>query len=131
MKKTILAGAVMLAVGTVASAATVIDKDTTWSGTYGVGEYQVTGDASLTNEATNTVMFQSGTEGTMSVIFDESASLKLESAYHIMLNGDKGKIDVNLGDSGHLEMTSNQSEGILKSMLAGNVSIKGGAGSYL
>lgn len=131
MKKTILAGAVMLAVGTVASAATVIDKDTTWSGTYGVGEYQVTGDASLTNEATNTAMFQSGTEGTMSVIFDESASLKLESAYHIMLNGDKGKIDVNLGDSGHLEMTSNQSEGILKSMLAGNVSIKGGAGSYL
>lgn len=57
----------MLAVGTVASAATVIDKDTTWSGTYGVGEYQVTGDASLTNETANTVMFQSGAEGTTSV----------------------------------------------------------------
>lgn len=131
MKKTILAGAVMLAVGTVASAATVIDKDTTWSGTYGVGEYQVTGDASLTNETANTVMFQSGAEGTTSVKFDESATLKLESAYHIMLNGDKGKIDVSLGNSGRLEMTSNQKEGILKSMLAGNVSITGGTGSYL
>ena len=121
----------MLAVGTVASAATVIDKDTTWSGTYGVGEYQVTGDASLTNETANTVMFQSGAEGTTSVKFDESATLKLESAYHIMLNGDKGKIDVSLGNSGRLEMTSNQKEGILKSMLAGNVSITGGTGSYL
>lgn len=131
MKKTILAGAVMLAVGTVASAATVIDKDTTWSGTYGVGEYQVKGDASLTNETANTVMFQSGAEGTTSVKFDESATLKLESAYHIMLNGDKGKIDVSLGNSGRLEMTSNQKEGILKSMLAGNVSITGGTGSYL
>ena len=131
MKKTILAGAVMLAVGTVASAATVIDKDTTWSGTYGVGEYQVRGDASLTNETANTVMFQSGAEGTTSVKFDESATLKLESAYHIMLNGDKGKIDVSLGNSGRLEMTSNQKEGILRSMLAGNVSITGGTGSYL
>lgn len=121
----------MLAVGTVASAATVIDKDTTWSGTYGVGEYQVTGDASLTNETANTVMFQSGAEGTTSVKFDESATLKLESAYHIMLNGDKGKIDVSLGNSGRLEMTSNQKEGILRSMLAGNVSITGGTGSYL
>lgn len=121
----------MLAVGTVASAATVIDKDTTWSGTYGVGEYQVTGDASLTNETANTVMFQSGAEGTTSVKFDESATLKLESAYHIMLNGDKGKIDVSLGNSGRLEMTSNQKGGILKSMLAGNVSITGGTGSYL
>lgn len=131
MKKTILAGAVMLAVGTVASAATVIEKDTTWSGTYGVGEYQVTGGASLTNETANTVMFQSGAEGTTSVKFDESATLKLESAYHIMLNGDKGKIDVSLGNSGHLEMTSNQKGGILRSMLAGNVSITGGTGSYL
>lgn len=131
MKKTILAGAVMLAVGTVASAATVIEKDTTWSGTYGVGEYQVKGDASLTNETANTVMFQSGAEGTTSVKFDESATLKLESAYHIMLNGDKGKIDVSLGNSGRLEMTSNQKEGILRSMLAGNVSITGGTGSYL
>ena len=121
----------MLAVGTVASAATVIDKDTTWSGTYGVGEYQVTGDASLTNETANTVMFQSSAEGTTSVKFDESATLKLESAYHIMLNGDKGKIDVSLGNSGRLEMTSNQKGGILKSMLAGNVSITGGTGSYL
>lgn len=122
----------MLAVGTVASAATVIDKNTTWSGTtYGVGEYQVKGDASLTNETANTVMFQSGAEGTTSVKFDESATLKLESAYHIMLNGDKGKIDVSLGNSGRLEMTSNQKEGILKSMLAGNVSITGGTGSYL
>ena len=121
----------MLAVGTVASAATVIDKDTTWSGTYGVGEYQVTGDASLTNETANTVMFQSGAEGTTSVKFDESATLKLESAYHIMLNGDKGKIDVSLGNSGRLEMTSNQKGGILRSMLAGNVSITGGTGSYL
>lgn len=121
----------MLAVGTVASAATVIHKDTTWSGTYGVGEYQVTGGASLTNETANTVMFQSGAEGTTSVKFDESATLKLESAYHIMLNGDKGKIDVSLGNSGHLEMTSNQKGGILRSMLAGNVSITGGTGSYL
>lgn len=131
MKKTILAGAVMLAVGTVASAATVIDKDTTWSGTYGVGEYQVRGDASLTNETANTVMFQSGAKGTTSVKFDERATLKLESAHHIMLNGDKGKIDVSLGNSGRLEMTSNQKEGILRSMLAGNVSITGGTGSYL
>lgn len=121
----------MLAVGTVASAATVIDKDTTWSGTYGVGEYQVTGDASLTNETANTVMFQSGAEETTSVKFDERGTLKLESAYHIMLNGDKGKIDVSLGNSGRLEMTSNQKEGILRSMLAGNVSITGGTGSYL
>ena len=121
----------MLAVGTVASAATVIDKETTWSGTYGVGEYQVTGDASLTNETANTVMFQSDAEGTTSVKFNESATLKLESAYHIMLNGDKGKIDVSLGNSGRLEMTSNQKGGILKSMLAGNVSITGGTGSYL
>ena len=131
MKKTILAGAVLLAVGTVASAATVLDKDTTWTGTYGVGEYQITGEVSLKNETANTVMFQSGAKGTTSVTFDESARLKLESAYHIMLNGDKGKIDVNLGQSGRLEMTSNQQEGILKSMLAGNVSITGGTGSYL
>lgn len=131
MKKTILAGAVLLAVGTVASAATVLDKDTTWTGTYGVGEYQITGEVSLKNETANTVMFQSGAKGTTSVTFDESARLKLESAYHIMLNGDKGKIDVNLGQSGCLEMTSNQQEGILKSMLAGNVSITGGTGSYL
>ena len=131
MKKTILAGAVLLAVGTVASAATVLDKDTTWTGTYGVGEYQITGEVSLKNETANTVMFQSGAKGTTSVTFDESARLKLESAYHIMLNGDKGKIDVNLGQSGRLEMTSNQQEGILKSMLAGNVSITGGAESYL
>lgn len=131
MKKTILAGAVLLAVGTVASAATVLDKDTTWTGTYGVGEYQITGEVSLKNETANTVMFQSGAEGTTSVTFDESACLKLESAYHIMLNGDKGKIDVNLGQSGRLEMTSNQQGGILKSMLAGNVSITGGTGSYL
>lgn len=131
MKKTILAGAVLLAVGTVASAATVLDKDTTWTGTYGVGEYQITGEVSLKNETANTVMFQSGAKGTTSVTFDESARLKLESAYHIMLNGDMGKIDVNLGQSGRLEMTSNQQEGILKSMLAGNVSITGGTGSYL
>lgn len=131
MKKTILAGAVLLAVGTVASAATVLDKDTTWTGTYGVGEYQITGEVSLKNETANTVMFQSGAKGTTSVTFDESASLKLESAYHIMLNGDNGKIDVNLGQSGRLEMTSNQQDGILRSMLAGNVSITGGAESYL
>lgn len=53
MKKTILAGAVMLAVGTVASAATMIEKDTIWSDTYGVGEYQVSGDVSLKNDTTS------------------------------------------------------------------------------
>lgn len=75
MKKTILAEAVLLAVGTVASAATVLDKDTTWTGTYGVGEYQITGEVSLKNETANTVMFQSGAEGTTSVTFDESGSV--------------------------------------------------------
>lgn len=123
MKKTILAGAVMLAVGTVASAATVIGKDTTWSGTYGVGEYQVSGDVSLKNDTTSP-FFQGGKEGNTSITFDEGANLKLETTHeknHLLISGSAGPVNVNLGDSGRLEMISNSSTRTQTAMVGNNV----------
>lgn len=133
MKKTILAGAVMLAVGTVASAATVIGKDTTWSGTYGVGEYQVSGDVSLKNDTTSP-FFQGGKEGNTSITFDEGANLKLETTHeknHLLISGSAGPVNVNLGDSGRLEMISNSSTRTQTAMVGNNVTITGGNNSYL
>lgn len=133
MKKTILAGAVMLAVGTVASAATVIDKDTAWSGTYGVGEYQVSGDVSLKNDTTSP-FFQGGKEGNTSITFVEGAKLKLETTHeknHLLISGSAGPVNVNLGDSGRLEMISNSSTRTQTAMVGNNVTITGGNNSYL
>lgn len=133
MKKTILAGAVMLAVGTVASAATEIDKDTTWSSTYGVGEYQVSGDVSLKNDTTSP-FFQGGKEGNTSITFDEGANLKLETTHeknHLLISGSAGPVNVNLGDSGRLEMISNSSTRTQTAMVGNNVTITGGNNSYL
>lgn len=133
MKKTILAGAVMLAVGTVASAATVIDKETTWSGTYGVGEYQVSGDVSLKNDTTSP-FFQGGKEGNTSITFVEGAKLTLETTHeknHLLISGSAGPVNVNLGDSGRLEMISNSSTRTQTAMVGNNVTITGGNNSYL
>lgn len=123
----------MLAVGTVASAATVIDKDTTWSGTYGVGEYQVSGDVSLKNDTTSP-FFQGGKEGNTSITFDEGANLKLETTHeknHLLISGSAGPVNVNLGDSGRLEMISNSSTRTQTAMVGNNVTITGGNNSYL
>lgn len=133
MKKTILAGAVMLAVGTVASAATMIEKDTTWSGTYGVGEYQVSGDVSLKNDTTSP-FFQGGKEGNTSITFGEGAKLTLETTHeknHLLISGSAGPVNVNLGDSGRLEMISNSSTRTQTAMVGNNVTITGGNNSYL
>lgn len=133
MKKTILAGAVMLAVGTVASAATMIEKDTIWSGTYGVGEYQVSGDVSLKNDTTSP-FFQGGKKGNTSITFGEGAKLTLETTHeknHLLISGSAGPVNVNLGDSGRLEMISNSSTRTQTAMVGNNVTITGGNNSYL
>lgn len=133
MKKTILAGAVMLAVGTVASAATMIEKDTIWSDTYGVGEYQVSGDVSLKNDTTSP-FFQGGKQGNTSITFGEGAKLTLETTHeknHLLISGSAGPVNVNLGDSGRLEMISNSSTRTQTAMVGNNVTITGGNNSYL
>ncbi len=128
MKKTILASAVLLAFGSVASATDLHSGEISVS--YGSDSYLVKNEINIFTSNTNLPLFDAA-NGDIKVNFEKDSTLKLESSKHEMVYGHVGEIQFNLGDNGKLDMTSRSTGATYESMLSGNVTVQGGSESTL
>lgn len=128
MKKTILASAVLLAFGSVASATDLQSGEISVS--YGSDSYLVKNEINISTSNINLPLFDAA-NGDITVNFEKDSTLRLESSKHEMVYGHGGKIQFNLGDNGKLDMTSHSTGSTYESMLSGNVTVQGGSESTL
>ena len=109
MKKTILASAVLLTFGSLASAAIVLPTGEVQVDTaYGAGQYQVQGESFFTVSKNETNLFDAA-NGNITVDFAENSKLKAESPHFVIVAGKTNEITFNLGNSGEMELISSSS----------------------